>query len=229
MESHGVYGAAAGGLAVVLFAAGGALVGERPGFDTPGSDVAAFLADRRGRIQLACALDGLAGALLVWFLATAASLARAEAPAADRSASTAYGCGLVFVALFLADVTALAVGALRPENMAAAPELAEALRDFEWLAMGTAAFAVAGMLAALAAVVLRHGAVWPRWVGLLALAAAAAYALRAGTLFTTDGAFAADGALGLVVPVGALTIWLLAASAVLARRLAAAGAPRGAA
>jgi hypothetical protein len=53
------------------------------------------------------------------------------------AAGVAFGCGLVFTALFLVDVTALAVSALRPENMAADPELAVALRDFELLAMGS--------------------------------------------------------------------------------------------
>jgi hypothetical protein len=122
----------------------------------------------------------------------------------------------VFVALFLADVTSLAVSALRPENMAAAPELAAALRDFEWLAMGMAAFLVSGVLAAFAVLALRDRAIWPRWLGWLAAIAALAYALRVGTLFTTDGIFAADGVLGLWVPVIAAAGWILVGSVVLA-------------
>jgi hypothetical protein len=61
--------------------------------------------------------------------------------------------------------------------------------------------------------------VWPRWIGGLAVAAAAAYALRVGTLFTTDGPFAADGILGLWVPVAAVAAWIAIASVVLTLRL----------
>ena len=53
--------------------------------------------------------------------------------------------------------------------------------------------------------------VWPRWLSRLAVAAAALYALRTGTLFATDGPFAADGLLGLRVPVVAISSWWLAA------------------
>ncbi len=119
---------------------------------------------------------------------------------------------------FLVDVTALAVSALRPENMASDPELAVALHDFESLAMGSASFAVAGLMASLAVVVLGHGTVWPRWVGWLA-AAAVLYPLRAGTLFATGDVFAADGIFGLYVPVAAVAGWVLVASVGLALEL----------
>jgi hypothetical protein len=181
--------------------------------------VAADLEERRTRIQVACAINAAVAPFLVLFLATVASLTRAGGPGARRAGAVAYGCGLVFVALFLADVTALAVSALRPENMASAPELAAALRDFEWLAMGMAAPAASAALAAFAVLALREKAVWPGWLGWLAAFAAGAYALRVGTLFTTQGAFAADGLLGLYVPVGAFAAWTLLASAQLARRL----------
>ena len=50
-----------------------------------------------------------------------------------------------------------------------------------------------------------------------------AYALRLGTLFTTEGPFAADGVLGLYVPAGALASWIFLASVV--RAYAASRAP----
>jgi hypothetical protein len=165
--------------------------------------------------------------LFVWFLATVASLARAGGPGARRAGLFAFGCGLVFSALFLVDVTALAVSALRPENMAEAPELAAALRDFEWLAMGMAAFFVSATLGAFAVLTLRDGMLWPRWLGRFAVVAALAYALRVGTLFTTEGAFAADGVLGLWVPVIAVAGWIAIASVVLALSLRATPRPDG--
>ena len=100
--------------------------------------------------------------------------------------------------------------------MVAAPELAAALHDFEFLAMGMAAPVAAAVPAACAVLVLRDRAVWPTWVGRLAVLAAAAYSLRVGTLFTTEGAFASDGVLGLWVPVTCFAAWTLVASAVLA-------------
>jgi len=212
-------GAAAGAIAVALFVAGALTIGERPGFDASGAEVAAHLREERTRIQIGCALDAAIAPFFVWFLATVASLARTGGPGARRTAAVAYGCGLILIALFLADVTALAVGALRPENMVAEPELAAALRDFELLAMGTAALPACGLFAAFAALALGHKAVWPEWVGWLAAVAAVAYALRVGTLFTTEGAFAADGVLGLYVPVGAFAAWMVLASTVLAARL----------
>jgi Domain of unknown function (DUF4386) len=212
-------GAAAGLVGIVLFAAGALVIGERPDFDAPAADVAAFYDEKRTRIQLGAALDAAMAPFLVWFLATVASLARAAGPGASRAGSVAFGCGAVYIALFLADVTTLAVGALRPENMAESPELAAALQDFEWLAMGIAAPLGSAMLAALAVLTLRDNALWPRWIGWLAAIAAPAYALRMGTLFTTDGAFAADGVLGLYVPVAAIAAWIALASVLLALRL----------
>lgn len=213
-RGDGHLGGAAGSLAVVLFAAGGLLAGSQPAFDASGAEIAAHLEEEQTRIQLACALYALMAPLLIWFLATVLALARESGEGARRSAQV----GLAFITLFLADVTALAVSALRPENMAASPELASALRDFEWLAMGMAAPMGAGMLIAYAVLVLRGGAVFPRWVGWVAAVASLLYALRIGTLFGDEGAFAADGLLGLQVPVAALGIWVLLAAGTLVRR-----------
>jgi hypothetical protein len=210
------YGAAAGAIAIALYLLGSLVTGGPPNFEAPGAEIAAHLEKNRTRIQVGTAIHAAWTPLLVWFLATVMTLTRAGGPRARRAGAVAFGCGVSFVALFLADVTSLAVSALRPENMAAAPELAAALRDFEWLAMGMAAFLVSGVLAAFAALALRDKAIWPEWLGWLAAIAALAYALRVGTLFTTEGAFAADGVLGLWVPVIAAAGWIVVGSVVLA-------------
>jgi hypothetical protein len=214
--SSAQFGAAAGAVGVVMFLAGSLVIGDRPGFDAPGAEIAADLQENRTRIQIGCAILAAWTPLFVWFLATVGSLASEARPEARRAAAVAFGCGIAWVALFLVDVTALAVSALRPANMAADPELAVALRDVEFLAMGSASFVMAGVMAAFAAIALVHGAVWPRWVGWLAAAAALLYPLRAGTLFATGGAFAADGILGLYVPVAAVAGCILIASTLLA-------------
>jgi hypothetical protein len=226
-DSWAPYGAAAGAIAVILFVVGSLIIGDRPGFDAPGAEVAARLDEHRTQIQVGSAFLAASAPFLVWFLATVALLTRAGAPGARRAGALAYGCGVAFIALFLADVTSLTVGALRPENMAAAPELAAALRDFEFLAMGMAAFLVSGVLAAFAVLALRDKAIWPEWLGWLAAFAALAYALRVGTLFTTEGAFAADGVLGLWVPVTAFATWMLVASVVLTLKVRKVSEPGG--
>jgi hypothetical protein len=212
-ESWATMGSLAGALAVILFVAGAVVTGERPAFDAPAGELVAYLAEERTRVQVSGVLFAAMAPFFVWWLVTVGSLARGERrPAAGRAAAVAQGCGLIFLTMFLVDVTALEVAALRPENMAANPELAVALTDFELLLMGMASLAVVGMLVAFAILTLRDRAVWPRWLGWLAVVAAPAYGLRVGTLFTTDGPFAADGVLGLWVPVATLASWILLAS-----------------
>jgi hypothetical protein len=224
-DSWAVYGAAAGAIAIALYVAGGLVMGTPPDFNAPGGEIADHLAANRTRIQVGSAIHAAWAPLFVWFLATVASLASAAGAGARRMGTLAYGCGLAFLALFLADVTSLAISAMRPENMARAPELAAALHDFEWLAMGMASFLVSGALGAFAVLALRYKAIWPQWLGWLAVLAALAYALRVGTLFTTDGAFAADGLLGLWVPVIAAAGWILLGSVVLALNIREASEP----
>src|SRR5918999_1133058 len=133
-DSWAPYGAVAGAVGIALFLAGAIVIGDRPDFDAPSAEVAAFYDENRTRIQVSSALDAAAAPFLIWFLATVASLARAGGPGARRAGAAAYGLGVTYIGLFLADVTAQVVAALRPDNMAAAPEVAVALDDFSWLA-----------------------------------------------------------------------------------------------
>ena len=59
------FGAAAGAGAVLLFAVGSLIVGERPGLDTPAGEVAAFFRDERSRVHVGLALYAAAAPLLV--------------------------------------------------------------------------------------------------------------------------------------------------------------------
>ena len=216
---EGARTAAAAGLgAIALFVLGAALTGGRPAFDAPASELAAYVAEHETEIRVGVAAFVLAVPSLLWFLATPLASLRDGSAQARRLALVAFACGLGFLTLFLADVTTMAVAALRPEALAAHPDRAVLLRDLELLLMGSAAPLVSTMLACFAALTLRGWGPWPRAIGWLALAAGAAYALRFGTLLTSEGPFAADGALGLYVPVGALLAWLLAAAAALGVR-----------
>jgi hypothetical protein len=211
-DSFASCGAATGAVAIGLFAVAAVLTGDGPAMSASGREVAAFYDQSRTQIQIGCALIALSAPLLVWFLGSVAGLSREAGPQARLGAVVAFGCGLAFLALFLADVTTVAVGALRPQDMVADPELARALRDFEWLAIAMATFLGSGLLVALAVLALSPAAIWPRWVGWLAAIAAVAYGLRIGALFTTEGPFSASGLLGLYLPVAALAGWIFLAS-----------------
>jgi hypothetical protein len=211
-------GAASGAIFVVLFVIGGSLMPLPPDYGGPPAAAAAYFEDNGSRIQVGSAVIAAAAPFLVWFLATVRSLAQSAGPAAGRAAAVAYGCGLATLALYLSDVAALTVGALRPQNMSASPELAAALLDYSFVAIAMATFLTSAILVAFAVLALRDRALWPVWLGRLALIAAAAYALRIGTLFTTTGPFTAGGALGFWTPVVALMVWLALASALLVRR-----------
>ena len=213
------YGAASGAISVALYLVGAAVAGTPPDFDASGAEVAAYFAEERTQLQIGSAFFAASAPFLIWFLATVASLARAGGPRSARAGAVAFGCGASALTLFLADVAALAVGALRPENMAAAPELAAALLDFSFLAIAMATFLASAVFAAFAMLALRDRMLWPAWVGWLAVVAACAYSLRIGALFTTEGAFAADGVLGLIVPVSAYGGWMVIGSVVLTARV----------
>jgi hypothetical protein len=211
-------GAASGAIFVVMFVVGGSLMPLPPDYGGPPEAAASYFRENEDQIPIGSAIIAAAVPLLVWFLATVRARAGAAGPSADRAATVAYGCGLVTLALYLSDVAALTVGALRPENMAASPELAAALVDYSFVAIAMATFLTSALLLALAVLAIRDKALWPQWVGWLAVAAALAYSLRVGNLFTTTGPFTAGGALGFWTPVVALMVWLVVASLVLARR-----------
>lgn len=217
MTGRRPYVAGAGVVAVALFLAAALVLGPRPAADASGGEVVRDVVENRTRIQIGCALSALAGPFLVAFLAGILALSRQAAPGAQPAALTAFGCGLAFVTLYLADVSALAVAALRPEVLISEPALASVLRDLEWVMPAMAAFLLSGFFVGCAAIALQAGALWPRWLGWLALVAAAAYGLRTGALFTTEGPFAADGLLALYVPLVAGLGWITLASSWLLR------------
>jgi hypothetical protein len=175
-------------------------------------EVVAYFEDDRTGIQVSSAFLVLAVPFLVWFLATVASLAEPAGRRTRRTANLAFACGAVAAGVFLTDVAALMVGALRPANMAASPELAQALHDYSWVAPAVSAPLFAVMLAALATLALSERWHWPRWLGQAGVVAAAAYLMRTGGMFTDQGAWAADGLLGFWVPIVALQGWIFAAS-----------------
>jgi len=215
-------GAATGILAVVLFGVGFAVIPDLPDADAASAEIAAYWGDDSNAIQVGAAFLAASALALLWFLATLTSVLRA-AEGGPRLASTAFGAGLLGIGVLLAGIGVFAVAALRPENMQANPELAQALYDFNAMGYGVSSLVFAGFFVATGLVTLRFGGL-PSWLGWLALVAALATALRLGSLFTTDGPFAFDGVLGFWAPLIAFAAWTLAASVVLVEAL---GRPGG--
>lgn len=210
MDSWARYGAASGVVAVVLFGVGFFLIPEPPDPDAPAAEVAAYFAEDHGSIQVGAAFIAAATLPLLWFVGTLTSVLR-RAEGGPRLSSIAFGAGVITIGLLIADLTAWAVAALRPENMQAAPELAQALNDFSLLVIGLGAFVFAGFFLAVGLVTLRHQAL-PAWLGWLALVAALAVGLRIGSAVTTDGVFSYDGVLGFYAGLVAFAAWTLIAS-----------------
>jgi hypothetical protein len=222
MDKWARYGAATGIAAIVLFAVGFFVTPELPEPDAPASEAATYFADEQDGIQIGAAFLAASAVALLWFLATLTAVLR-RAEGGPRLSSTVFGAGVITIALFMADVTAFAVGAFRPENMQASPELAQALMDFSLLTLGVGSLVFAGFFLAIGVLSLRNKAL-PGWLGWTALVAAVLTAFRLGSIFTTDGVFAADGVLGFWAGVVAFAAWTLAASITLVESL---GRPDG--
>jgi hypothetical protein len=215
-----VYGAAAGAIAIALFAGGSAIIGAPPDFEEPGSAVVRYFVEGQTRIQVGSAIAAASIPFLIWFLVTVARLASDRGHPAPPAATTALGCGIAFGALYVADLAMLGVGALRPNSLASAPELATVIHDLSWILPALGAPLGAGIFIALSMLIRRHEIPCPGWMGWAAAVAGTAYLLRLGALFGTDGPFAADGLIGLWIPVVAVSTWTVLASSWLAFRLA---------
>jgi hypothetical protein len=214
-DRFAAYGAGAGVIAVVLFVVGFIIAPQPPDFDAPAQEVANYFGEDRTRIHVSSAFLVASVPYFLWFLATVTSLTRAGSAGARRTASWAFSCGIVTVTVFLTDVAAVTVAALRPENMAASPELAQALHDYSWLAAAASSLTFAGVFVGFATLVLRDKALWPDWLGWAAVVVALGTMLRLGALFTDEGPFAADGAFGFWIPVVGFLAWTLIGSFVL--------------
>ena len=170
MDRWARYGAATGIAAIVLFAVGFFVTPELPEPDAQAGEVAKYFADEQDGIQVGAAFLAASAVALLWFLATLTAVLR-RAEGGPRLSSTVFGAGVITIGLFLADITAFAVGAFRPENMQASPELAQALMDFSVLALGVGSLVFAGFFAAIAILSLRDKAL-PAWLGWTALVTA---------------------------------------------------------
>lgn len=213
-------GAASGLFAVLLFVAAFLILlntdpsgGNTPRLPNMGNAIAspAFFADHLNGIRAIVMLNGIGIVFFLWFLgALWGVLRRAEGEPA-RGSTIASSGAVVGVSLTLIGLVLLGTATLTTtlEQAETVPTLYSA--GMLALAFGGAAFTI--FYLGVAEVILRTG-VLGKWLGLLALLAAAVSAFGFVTPYAQDGIFnAATGALGFYAHYAALVIWLLCASA----------------
>jgi len=212
-DRYAKYGAATGLIAVILFVVGFIIVTPSPpDVSAPAEEVSSYYADEQDGIRAGLLIISVALFFYLWFLGSLTTTLRVSA-GNPRLPTVAFAGGLFGAGLFLVALTAVAAAAFRPDQTT--PEITQALNDVALLVAGPAAVGFAALFAATALVILRGDAL-AEWLGWVAAIAAVGQLLPLGVIFTDDGAFAADGALGLIVPVitfvvaiGALSISIM--------------------
>ena len=213
-------GAASGLFAVLLFAVAFIifLSTDPGGGNTPAlpnilnaQAVPAFFADHLNAIRAQVMLNSIGIVFFLWFLGTLWGLLRAAEGGPARGSAIASAGAIVGVALTLGGLMLLGTATLTTSLPQAqtVPTLYTAASLS--LAFGGAAFTI--FFLGVAEVILRTGALG-RWLGILALLAAALSAFGFVTPYAKEGIFnPATGGLGFYAHYIAFVVWLLLASA----------------
>lgn len=207
--------AAASGFGALV--AGVAAAGfERPWPTEPGPAFVAFLVENRGALAAQSMLFIIGSACTVWFLASLRTfLARAEG-ASSRSATLAFGAGLLWAGINMIGQAPQLVLTL-PSAAHLDPGLARLMADLCFVTLNLANLPLAVMLAAVAAVSLRTK-VLPVWLGWLSVVTSLAALALFFAVVQATGPLAPQGWLTLALyPASAL--WLIPTTVVMIRRL----------
>jgi hypothetical protein len=224
--SHARYGAATGILAVILIAVGfGIFSSDIPETDAAAQEWGSFFTDNQDQIQTGLTIVGIGLFFYIWFLGSLRDAIAGAEGGTGRLASIAYGGGLVGAAFFVVAITSGAAAAFRPEEVD--PTLTRGLNDLGTVVGAPAAAGFTALFAATAVAGYRHGALPAPVAGLSALAAIT-QPLAYGVAMTDTGAFAADGVLGLWVPLATFVVGFLAISGALVSRAGEGGGAAGA-
>jgi hypothetical protein len=222
-ESYARYGAATGIVFALLTIIGFAIViPSPPDLDSSAKVIAAYYVDHQDAIRAGLTVAGVGLIFFLWFLGSLRSALAAAEGGTARLSSIAFASGAVAVAALIVGIGAAEVAAFRPDDVD--PGTTRAFNDLFAVIGAPAAAALTAMLAATAVVGFRHNAL-PAWAAWLSAIGAVGQLPAYGTAFTTSGAFAADGVLGLLVPVITLVVAVVAISIVLMRSPAPEAAP----
>jgi hypothetical protein len=217
-------GAATGALSVLLFIVGFGVIPTPPDVDASAAEIHTYYVNEQGGIQAAMVLATVALFFFIWFLGSLRSALRTAEGGTGRVTSIAFGGGLVSAAALFVLITLIGGAALRPQETT--PEVTSAINDLAVVSGAPAAAGLAALFAATAEIAIRRRA-FPTWVGLVVALAALAQPFAIGTMLTDSGAFSGDGVLGLLLPVAAFGVAILAVSGSLVQRAGRPGpAPR---
>ena len=211
------YAAWSGLVFIALLIVGLSITPDPPKLDASAQEIAQYYTDEQDGIQASAMV--IVGSLFffVWFLGSLrAALAAAEG-GARRLANLVFGSGLLITASIMAAVLFTAGAAFHPDDTPA--EVTRTLNDLAVLSFVPATAIFVAFFLASAVVIFRTGAL-PRWVGWLGLVTAAASVLGIGAMLTDERPFAADGALGGLLPLVLFMVWFGCASLTLARHRA---------
>jgi hypothetical protein len=209
------YGAASGIVAVILIFVGfGIYSSGIPDIDASGEEWGSFFADNQGQVHFGLTLAGIGLFFFLWFLGSLRSAIAAAEPGAARLASIALAGGIIGTGVLGIGAAASLTAAFRPDELD--PGVTRALVDFGAIVGAPGAAGFTALFAATAIAGYRHGALPAPIAGFSALAAIT-QPLTYGVGVTDSGAFAADGFLGLWIPVITFAIAVLTASVTLTR------------
>jgi hypothetical protein len=218
MSSNDTYarlGATGGIVFAVLSIVGFAIVIPKPpDLDSSAARIAAYYVDHQDAIRVGLTIAGIGLFFFLWFLGSLRSAFAAAEGGNARLTSVAYGAGLVGTAVLMVGIAAAEVAAFRPDDVS--PDVTRAFNDLFVVLGAPATSALAAFFAATAAIGFRHRAL-PGWAAWISAIAAVCQLPAIGTAFTTHGAFAADGVLGLFVPILGLVVGVIAISVALMR------------
>ena len=224
-ERYARYGAATGIVFAILIVVGFAIViPTPPDTDSSAQAFARYFVDHQDAIRAGLTILGVGLFFYIWFLGSLRSALAAAEGGTARLTSIAYGAGLLSAAFFVVALAAGVTAAFRPDDVD--PGVTRALSDVFALVGAPAAAAFTALFAATALVGFRYRAL-PGWAAGLSAVAAIGQLPAYGIALTTSGVFAADGVLGLFVPVLTFLAGLLAISIALVRNPTPAGAATG--
>jgi hypothetical protein len=208
-------GALTGLASVLLVIVGFVIVLPKP--PAPDASVIAysnFYKNHTDEIRASVAIISVALGFYVWFLGSLSAALRA-AMGNPRLPTVAFGGGMVGAMFFVITLTATATAAYRPGETS--PELVRLLSDIGYVVAAPAAAGFFVRLAATALVILRT-TLLPSWLGWVSLAGAIANLGGVFVIFTTSGALAADGVVGLFLPIVGFLVPIAALSVVIAQK-----------
>jgi hypothetical protein len=221
-DRYARYGAASGIIAIVLILIGYSVATQDiPDVSASADDWASYYSANQNQIQTGLTLVGVGLFFYIWFLGSVRSALALAEGGNGRLASVAYGGGLISAAFFVVAVSATAAAAFRPDEID--PTITRALSDLGIVVGAPAAAGFTALFAATAIVGYRYNAVPAPVAGFSALAAVT-QPLALGVALTDSGAFAADGLLGLWVPIVTFALAVLTLSGTLMRQPTAASA-----